>query len=152
MYPGDIKISVPELSKILRDSIFAIYDFDDTKFYYANLEENVQYYIFMGVFHLKMYEDFAYIIKYWVRILSQGYDPELKWYGSKYLDTPVGSVKQDQITHRIIKGAPCVGVQILTYHKDPWKNGWILAIPGLTNYRGFIEPTGEIVPDWVLYK
>lgn len=144
MYPGDIKISVPELSKILRDSIF------DTKL--AGTRLIFQYYIFMGVFHLKMYEDFAYIIKYWVRILSQGYDPELKWYGSKYLDTPVGSVKQDQITHRIIKGAPCVGVQILTYHKDPWKNGWILAIPGLTNYRGFIEPTGEIVPDWVLYK
>ena len=144
MYPGDIKIRIPELSTILKNSIF------DTKL--AGTRLIFTYYIFMGIYHLKMYEDYYYIIKYWVNFLTQGVDYKIKDYGSKYIDTPVGNIKMDQITHRVIRGAPNVGVQILTYYKEPWENGWILNVPGLTNYRGFIELEPTIVADHVLYK
>lgn len=144
MYPGDIKILIPELSTILRDSIF------DTKL--AGTRLIFSYYIFMGIYHLKMYEDYAYLIRYWVKYISQNYDPVLKWYGGQYIDTKLKSVLTDQVTHRTLRGKPIASTQILTYYKKAWDNGWILAEKGLTNYRGFIENNGEIVPEWVLYK
>lgn len=144
MYPGDIKISIPELSTILRDSIF------DTKL--AGTRLIFAYYIFMGVFHLKMYEDYTYLIDYWIRCLHQGYDPIIKWYGGQFIDTKLGSIKSDQISHRTLRGRPIASVQVLTYYKTPWENGWILNVPGLTNYRGFIEEDPTIIEDHVLYK
>lgn len=144
MYPGDIKISIPELSTILRDSIY------DTKL--AGTRLTFSYYIFMGVFHMKMFEDYAYLIKYWIRYIGQNYDPVLKWYGSRYLDTPLSSCKSDQVSHRTFKGKPIASCQLLTYYREPWNDGFILNVPGLTNYRGFIEESPEIVGEHILYK
>ena len=101
---------------------------------------------------MKMYADFAYLIDYWFKYIFQGYDPVIKWYGGQYIDTKLSSVLSDQITHRVIRGRPIASCQILLYYKEPWTNGWILNVPNLTNYRGFIENNGEIVPEWVLYK
>ena len=47
MFPGDIKIRIPELSTILTDSIF------DTKL--AGTRLIFAYYIFMGIYHMKIY-------------------------------------------------------------------------------------------------
>lgn len=101
---------------------------------------------------MKMYVDFAYLIDYWFNYLIQGYDPEIQWYGGQYIDTPISSVKTDQITHRIIRGKPLASCQILTYYKERWNDGFILNVPGLTNYRGFIEPEPLLQEDHVLYK
>lgn len=144
MYPGDIKIAIPELSTILRDSIF------DTKL--AGTRLIFSYYIFMGVYHMKMYEDYAYLIDYWIRYLGQNYDPEIKWYGGQYIDTKISSVKTDQVTHRTLRAKPIASCQVLTYYKAPWNEGFILNVPGLTNYRGFIESEPVLVEDHVLYK
>lgn len=101
---------------------------------------------------MKMYADFAYLIDYWFKYIFQGYDPVIKWYGGQYIDTKLSSVLSDQITHRVIRGKPIASCQILLYYKEKWKEGFILNVPGLTNYRGFIEPESTIKEDHVLYK
>ena len=144
MYPGDIKIRIPELSTILRDSIF------DTKL--AGTRLIFAYYIFMGVYYMKIYPDFFYIISEWVSMITQGYDPQINLYGDQFLETRIDQVVNDQLTHPIIRGAPIASIQVLTYYKDPWINGFILNVPGLTNYRGFIEPEPIVQSEHVLYK
>lgn len=143
MFPGDIKIRIPELSNILRDSIF------DTKL--AGTRLFFAYYIFMGVYHMKMYEDYAYRIHEWVNLLTSGYDPRIDVYGSNFLETRIDQTLNDQLSHPIINGAPIASVQLLTYYKAPWVNGFILNVPGLDNYRGFIEPDPIVKSDHVLY-
>ena len=144
MYPGDIKIRIPELSTILRDSIF------DTKL--AGTRLIFAYYIFMGVYYMKIYPDFFYIISEWVSMITQGYDPQINLYGDQFLETRIDQVVNDQLTHPIIRGAPIASVQVLTYYKEPWNDGFILNVPGLTNYRGFIEPEPIVQSEHVLYK
>lgn len=144
MYPGDIKIRIPELSTILRDSIF------DTKL--AGTRLIFSYYIFMGVYYMKIYPDFFYIISEWVSMITQGYDPQINLYGDQFLETRIDQVVNDQLTHPIIRGAPIASVQVLTYYKEPWNDGFILNVPGLTNYRGFIEPEPIVQSEHVLYK
>lgn len=144
MYPGDIKIRIPELSTILRDSIF------DTKL--AGTRLIFSYYIFMGVYYMHIYPDFYYKIFEWVRLLTSGYNPQINLYGDQFLETRIDQVLNDQLTHAIVNGAPLASVQILTYYKEPWNDGFILNVPGLTNYRGFIEPDPIVQSDHVLYK
>ena len=144
MYPGDIKVRIPELSKILRDSIF------DTKL--AGTRLIFSYYIFMGVYHMHMYVDFAYIIKYWINLLYSNFDPIIEKYGAKYLSTTLDTVLSDQLTHAVVRGRLIASMQILTYYKKPWDNGFIFNTKGLTNYRGFIEPDPTIESDHILYK
>lgn len=143
MFPGDIKIRIPELSKILTDSI------NDTKL--AGTRLIFAYYIFMGIYHMYMYQDYAYALKYWVQLVTSGYDNRIDIYGSNFLDTRIDQVLNDQLTHGIVRGAPITSVQILTYYKAPWQNGFILATPGLTNYRGFIEEEPIVQADHELY-
>lgn len=143
MFPGDIKIRIPELSRILKDSIF------DTKL--AGTRLIFAYYIFMGIYHMKMYEDYAYKIKYWVMLLISGYDERIDLYGPAFLETRISGCLTDQLTHGIQNGAPIASCQILTYYKAPWVNGFILNVPGLTNYRGFIEEEPIVQPDHELY-
>lgn len=143
MYPGDIKIRIPELSTILRDSIF------DTKL--AGTRLLFAYYIFMGVYHMKIYPDWFYRIHLWCTLLTSGYDPQIDKYGSQFLDTKIENTLNDQLTHAVTNSAPIAGVQLLTYYKEAWHNGFILNVPGLTNYRGFIEPDPIVQSDHVLY-
>ena len=144
MYPGDIKIRIPELSTILRDSIF------DTKL--AGTRLIFSYYIFMGVYYMHIYPDFYYKIFEWVRLLTSGYDPQINLYGDQFLETRIDQVLYNLLTHAIVKGAHLASVQIFTYYKEHWNDVLILNVPGLTNYRGFIEPTPIVQSDHVLYK
>ena len=50
-----------------------------------------------------------------------------------------------------INGAPLIGVQVLTFYKEAWNNGFVIAAPGLTNYRGFIEKTPIVEAENVIY-
>lgn len=143
MFPGDIKIRIPELSKILRDSIF------DTKL--AGTRLIFVYYIFMGIYHLKMYEDFYYIIHQWVSYITQGYDCRIDEYGPYFIDTKIDTCINDQLTHAVIGGKPIASIQVLTYYKEAWNKGFILNVPGLTNYRGFVEPDPVVEPDHIFY-
>ena len=143
MFPGDIKIRVPELSKILRDSIF------DTKL--AGTRLIFIYYIFMGIFHLKSFEDFYYIIHQWIGYISQGQNDKINEYGPNKLYTRVDQVLTDQLTHVVLGGRSIASIQVLTYYKPRWNKGFVLNVPGLTNYRGFIEPEPLVDPDHIFY-
>lgn len=143
MFPGDIKIRIPELSTILRDSIF------DTKL--AGTRLIFSYYIFMGVYHMSIYPDFYYKIKEWVTLLTSNYDPSIDTYGSRFLETTIYSTLTDQLTHAVTNGAPIAGVQILLYYKDKWEDGFVFNTPGLTNYRGFIEANPIVNPEDIIY-
>ena len=131
------------MSNILRDSIF------DTKL--AGTRLIFVYVIFIGIFHLKMYEDFFYNITMWLNIMTQGYNPKIDRYGTWYLDTTIDRVLADQLCHPIINGKPIASCQILTYYKEPWTNGFIFNTPGLTNYRGYIEQEPTVISDHVIY-
>ena len=143
MFPGDIKIRIPELSTILRDSIF------DTKL--AGTRLIFAYYIFMGIYHMKMFQDFFYRIHEWVDLLHSGYDPTIEDYGPMFLDTKLSQTLEDQLSHAIVRGAPIASVQLLKYYRAPWVNGFILNVPGLTNYRGFIEEEPIVQAEHELY-
>lgn len=143
MFPGDIKIRIPELSTILTDSIF------DTKL--AGTRLIFAYYIFMGIYHLKMYADYVYKIHEWVNLINSGYDPRIDLYGPQFLETRIDQTLNDQLSHAVVNGAPIASAQVLTYYKSPWRNGFILNEPGLTNYRGFIEEDPIVQSDHVLY-
>lgn len=143
MYPGDIKVRIPELSTILRDSIY------DTKL--AGTRLIFEYYIFMGIYHMKIYPDWQYRISEWVNLLTSGYSPSIDTYGSQFLDTRIDQVLNDQLSHAIVNGAPIASMQLLKYYKAAWINGFILNTPGLTNYRGFIEEEPTVKADDVFY-
>ena len=143
MFPGDIKIKIPEFSNVLRESI------SDTKL--AGTRIIFLYYIFIGVFHLKMYEDFYYKIDYWIKLITSGYNPRIDKYGSVLLDTKISQVLNDQLTHCVVNGKPIASCQVLTYYKEPWQNGFVLNVKGLINYRGFIESDPTIVSNEVIY-
>lgn len=165
MFPGDIFIRVPEFSSILRDSIM------DTKL--AGTRIFFQYYIFMGVFHMGMKVDFGYLINITPEKIIQNYDPLLEKLGPFDFDTRLDQILDFQWTHGVRgnianyanpightpdtlndehQGNMVAGIQVLTYYKAPWINGFILNTPGLTNYRGFLQPRGTIKPEDILYK
>ena len=144
MFPGDIKIKIPELSTILRDSIF------DTKL--AGTRLIFTYYIFMGIYHMYIYPDWQVKITEWVTIINSGYDPIIEKYGPWFMETKIESVIQDQLNHAIVNGAPIASCQVLTYYKRPWQKGFIFNVPGLTNYRGFIEKDPTVQAEHVLYE
>ena len=143
MFPGDIKIRIPELSTILRDSII------DTKL--AGTRIIFAYYIFLGAFHMNMTEDtFKNIIR-WVVWMTQGDDLKIEDFGDSGIDTIINTVWTDQLTHAITSATVTASTQVLTYYKTPWQNGFVLNTPGLDNYRGYIEPKPDIKSDEVIY-
>lgn len=144
MFPGDIKVLIPDMSKILRDSIF------DTKL--AGTRLMFVYMIFIGIFHLRIYEDWQYIITKWVTFIMQGLNPRIDTYKETGLDTTIELAAHDQLCHVTRGGKPIASCQVLVYEVDPWNDGFILNTPGLTNYRGFIEETPLIVSSHILYS
>lgn len=165
MFPGDIIVRVPEFSSILRDSIF------DTKL--AGTRLFFQYYIFMGVFQMGMKVDHGYKIYISPSRIIQGYDIPLEDLGPFGWDTTLDQILDYQWTNAIRgnianfanpightpdtldelhHGNLVVGTQVLTYYKAPWINGFILNTPGLTNYRGFVQPDGHIQKEHILYR
>ena len=106
----------------------------------------------MGIFHLKMYEDWQYYIKMWITYLTQGYDPRIDTYGSMGLSTVINQTLTDQLTHAVVGGRVIGGIQVLTYYRAPWVNGFVFNTPGLTNYRGFIESAPIVRSEHILYS
>lgn len=164
MFPGDIIVRAPDFSSILRDSIF------DTKL--AGTRLFFEYYIFLGIFHLSITTDFGWVIRITPDMLIQGYDPTIDEFADGW-NVTLGQLLEHQLTHGIRgniansvtkvghnqnslhkehHGNLVAGIQVLTYYKAPWINGFILATPGLTNYRGFVQPTEHIETEEILYK
>lgn len=150
MFPGDVFIRVPEFSSILRESVA------DTKL--AGTRIFFQYYIFIGVFYLGMKVDYGYVIYITPDKMIQGHNPTLEKLGPFGFNTRLDQILEFQLTHGIRgnianyanpightpdtlddrhHGNIVTGTQVLTYYKAPWQNGWILNVPGLTNYRRF---------------
>lgn len=165
MFPGDIIVKIPEMSTILRDSIY------DTKL--AGTRLYFQYYIFIGIFQMGMKVDDAILIKISPSTYIQGFNSTLEDLGPFGFNTKLWQMLEFQLTHGIRgnyanyieevghipvtldenhHGNLVAGVQILTYYKVPWINGFILNVPGLTNYRGYLQPSGIIHPDEIMYK
>lgn len=154
MYPGDIKIKIPELSNILRDAM------EDTQL--AGTRIIFVYCIFLGVYHLHIKPGVWYNIRKDMEPVWTERSNIIKGYGDYGLDESRGEQKQGinsllgrlwqwQITHRTKAGELLASTQILTYAKDPWTNGFFLNTPGLQNYRGFIEETPTIEEEKVIY-
>lgn len=165
MFPGDIFIKVPEFSDILRDSIM------DTKL--AGTRIFFQYYIFVGIFHMQMLIDFGIYIYITPDKEIQNYNPKIEDLGPFKFDTTLDQILDFQLTHGVRgnianyanpvghtyddlndrhHGNAVMGLQVLTYYKAPWLNGFVFATPGLTNYRGFVQPDEHIRPDEILYR
>lgn len=137
---------MPELAKVLRDAI------EDVR--PAGRRLIFEYYIFLGVYHLNMYPDYAYYIKVWADYLTQGYDTDIYHWGDRWIETELGKSIANQLSHSVFRGKMISSLQLLQYYKDPWTNGWILAEKGLENYRGMITDNNidKIIAEDVLYK
>ena len=68
------------------------------------------------------------------------------------METKIESVLHDQLNHAVINGAPIGSCQVLTYYKKPWQKGFIFNVPGLTNYKGYIEKDPIVKSTDVLYE
>ena len=99
-----------------------------------------------------IYPDWQVKITEWVTIINSGYDPTIEKYGPWFMETPLSTVIRDQLSHAVVNGAPIGSCQVLTYYKKPWQKGFIFNVPGLTNYRGFIEESPIIKDVEVLYN
>ena len=120
-----------------------------------------------------MKADDALLIKISPYTIIQGFDPNIDEIGPFGPTTKLGQILEFQLTHAIRgnyanevremghiptslnerhHGNLVAGMQVLTYYKTPWQNGFILNVPGLTNYRGYLQPSGNIRPDEILYK
>lgn len=155
MYPGDIKVKIPELSTILRDALA------DTQL--AGTRITFVYCVFLGLYHLDMKPGIWYKINKHILPTYNERSNIIETYGDYGLDESKGEMRQGintilgrlwawQITHRTKGGEISASSQILTYHKDPWTDGFFLAEPGLTNYRGFVEEDGTIETEKVIYE
>ena len=143
MYPGDIKIRIPEMSTILRDSIM------DTKL--AGTRIIFAYYIFLGAFHMDISIGTYRKIIRWVVWLIQGYDHQIQDMGVFGLETALSVIWTNQLSHGKTSAQCVASMQLLTYYKAPWTNGFVLNVPGLSNYRGYIESEPLIEQDEVIY-
>lgn len=137
---------MPELSRVLRDAA------EDVRPVGRRLI--FEYYVFLGVYHMSMYPDFAYYIKAWATYLNQGYDTDIHHWGDRWIETKLGNAIANQLSHAVIRGKMIASTQVLKYYKEPWTNGWILAEEGLDNYRGMITDNNidKIVAEDILYK
>lgn len=166
MFPGDIIVEVPDMSSLLRDSI------RDTQL--AGTRLFFSYIVFVGVYFSGI-RNFGQEMTIYITPdkMIQGYDPVISALGPFGLDTKIEQIIEYQITHGIrgnnasgvceightinsldnnhVGNVTC-GMQLLTYYQAPFINGFILNTPGLTNYRGFIQPLGVIEKDYILYQ
>lgn len=118
---GDIKVRMPELAKVLRDAI------EDVR--PVGRRIIFEYYIFLGVYHMGMYPDYAYYIKVWLDYIFQGYTTTVKFFGAYGINTEISRVNSYQLSHCVRRYKPISSFQALKYYKEAWTDGWVLALP-----------------------
>lgn len=112
---------MPELSKVLRDAI------EDVR--PAGRRLIFEYYIFLGIYYMNMYADYAYYIKVWADYIHQGYTTDIYHWGDRWIETQIGRTISNQLSHAVRRGRMITSTQVLQYYKEPWTEGWVLAIP-----------------------
>lgn len=145
MYPGDIRIEVPEMSTILRDALKDI-QLMGTRITFA-------YTLYLGAYDEQMKPSVWYNISKWISTdLLQGWDPMIKNYGPQHEATLVETVYDWQLCYPSKSNMMFASVQLLTQYRAPWVTGFILNVQGLENYRGILTLDGVLRETDVLYR
>lgn len=145
LYPGDIRIEVPEMSNILREAIHDI-KLMGTRIRFA-------FVLFLGAYNEQIEPSVWYRIRKWILPdLLRGWNPMIKNFGPQYEFTKVQTVYDWQLVHPSRSTEMFASVSLLTRYRTPWVKGFILNYPGLDNYRGILTLDGVINNNDVLYE
>ena len=147
LFPGDIRIEIPELSKILRDSI------NDVKLMGTRLR--FAYRIDIGTTNKDIY---GHLLGYYPAPAVM--NSRIKIFilpGLKGWDTVQDFTKEDQFSDKFIykyrdEFNLHASSEVITRYSPPFTNLWLFQEPGLLNVRGIITEDGVIEDDLVLYR
>ena len=145
LFPGDIRIEVPEMSTILRDSLKDI-QLMGTRIVFA-------FVLYLGAYNEQITPSVWYRIKKWIDTnLLRGWDPMIKNYGPQYEYTKVQTVYDWQLVYPSRSNEMFASVNIIPRYRTPWIKGFLFAEAGKDNYRGIITVDGILNADDILYK
>ena len=145
LYPGDIRIEVPEMSTILRESLKDI-QLMGTRIEFA-------YVLYLGAYNEQIDPSAWYVISKWIDTdLLQGWNPMIKNFGPQYEFTKIQTVYDWQLVHPSRSNEMFASVSVIPRYKTPWQKGFILNVAGLDNYRGILTLDGVLQTSDVLYR
>ena len=148
MYPGDIRIEIPEMSKILRDAI------EDVKFMGTRLtfayrlpissEYTDEYGVVRG-YHPNVY--WRGLLTFWLQPGFTGWDKPVD------LDKHVSESFDNQLIYKYrdtyeLRG----GTSVLQNKAKPYTNLWMFQVYGLRDIRGMVLDNGVIDETLFLYR
>ena len=148
LFPGDIRVEIPELSKILRDAI------DDVKLMGTRLvfayrlpissEYEDEYGVIRG-YHPNIY--WRGRLTYWLQPGMTGWDKEFN------LDEVISEGFDKQLIYKYrdtykLHG----GLDLIQKETEPYVNLWMFQEYGLRNVRGVLLDDGVIQEDLFLYR
>lgn len=145
LFPGDIRIEVPEMSTILRESLKDI-QLMGTRIIFA-------YVLYLGAYNEQMTPSFWHRIRKWIKTdVLQGWNPMIKNYGPQYEYTKVQTVYDWQLVFPSRSNEMFASVSIIPRYRTPWIKGFLFAEPGKDNYRGILTADGILKADDILYR
>lgn len=145
LYPGDIRIEVPEMSTILRDALKDI-QLMGTRIVFA-------FVLYLGAYNEQIEPSVWYRIRKWIDTdLLRGWNPMIKNFGPQYEFTKVQTVYDWQLVHPSKSNMMFASVSVLPRYRTPWNKGFIFNVPGLDNYKGILTEDGIINNTDILYK
>lgn len=144
-YAGDIRIEVPEMSTILRDSLKDI-QLMGTRIVFA-------YVIYLGAYNEQMTPSFWHVIRKWINTdVLRGWNPMIKDYGPQHEFTKIQTVYDWQLVYPSRSNEMFASISIISRYRTPWIKGFLFAEPGKDNYRGILTATGVLHADDILYR
>lgn len=145
LFPGDIRIEVPEMSTILRDALKDI-QLMGTRIVFAFM-------LYLGAYLEQMTPSVWYDIKKWISTdLLRGWNPMIKNFGPQYEFTKVQTVYDWQLCYPSKSVGMYASVYLIPRYKAPWVKGFIFNVEGLENYRGILTTDGVLHVNDILYK
>ena len=145
LYPGDIRIEVPEMSTILREALSDI-QLMGTRVVFAFM-------LYLGAYNEQIEPSVWYEISKWISTdLLQGWDPMIKDFGPQHEDTRIQTVYDWQLCYPSKSNMMFASVEVIPRYRTPWVKGFIINEPGLDNYRGILTLDGILTETGILYK
>lgn len=145
MFPGDIRIEVPELSTILRDALKDI-QLMGTRIIFA-------FVLYLGAYNEQMTPNFWHRIKQFIRTdLLHGWNPMIMYYGPDNEETLVRKVYDWQLVLPSRSGEMFASVSVRPKYVTPRTHGFFFAPKGLERYAGHIFEDGILNEDDILYR
>lgn len=145
MYPGDIRIEVPELSTIMREAI------KDIQLMGTNLI--FAFILYLGAYNEQMTPEFWHRVKQFIKTdLLHGWNPMIMYYGPDNEETLVRKVYDWQLVLPSRSGEMFASVAIVPKYVEPCQHGFFFATSGLTRYNGYILEDGVLNETDVLYR